>query len=116
MISCINDIELSLSYFFTGTSYGNGVYFANTSAYSARYCRAEHGNDCKMYVVRVLVGEFTVGQKGMKAPPSRNDPNNPGKLYDSVVDKIINPSIFVIFSDNQYSPEYLISFRIRKKT
>ena len=91
------------------------MYFAKKSAYSVRYCRAEHGDDLKIYVVRVLVGKFTVGEKGMKAPPSRNDPINPGKLYDSLVDKIENPSIFVIFQDNQYCPEYLISFRRRKE-
>lgn len=104
--------KLSLSLFYTGALYGNGVYFANASAYSTRYCcPAEPGRDLKMYVVKVLVGKFTVGQEGMKAPPSRNDQNNPGKLYDSLVDKMKRPSIFVIFQDNQYYPEYLISFR-----
>ena len=63
-----------------------------------------------MYVVKVLVGQFIAGSQGMKAPPPRNDSGNPGRLYDSVVDKVEDPSIFVIFVDNQCYPEYLITF------
>ena len=63
-----------------------------------------------MYVARVLVGRYTSGGKGMKAPPSTNDPGNPGVRYDSVVDNVRNPSIFVIFVDNHCYPEYLITF------
>ena len=63
-----------------------------------------------MYVARVLVGQYTNGAQGMKAPPSRNDPTNPGVLYDSLVDNVHNPSIFVIFIDHQCYPEYVITF------
>ena len=35
-------------------------------------------------------------------------PTKTGNIkYDSVVDKVANPSIFVMFYDNQYYPEYL---------
>ena len=64
-----------------------------------------------MYVVKVLVGEFTKGAKGMKVPPSRNDPNNPNLLFDSVVDDTSNPKIFVIFQDSQCYPQHLITFK-----
>lgn len=63
-----------------------------------------------MYVVKVLVGDFTKGTRGMKAPPSKNDPNNPSLLFDSVVNSTSNPTIFVIFQDSQCYPEYLITF------
>ena len=63
-----------------------------------------------MYVVKVLVGEFAKGARGMKAPPSKNDQNNPSLLFDSVVDNASNPTIFVIFQDSQCYPEYLITF------
>ncbi|CAB4026988.1 poly [ADP-ribose] polymerase 14-like, partial [Paramuricea clavata] len=72
------------------------------------------GCDFKMYIAKVLVGESTIGKDGMKAPPSRNDRNNPGLQFDSLVDKINDPSIFVIFQDNQHYPEYLVSFKQRK--
>ena len=45
----------------------------------------------------------------MLVPPAKS-PNNPNVLYDSVVDNIANPSIFVVFYDAQAYPEYLITF------
>ena len=64
-----------------------------------------------MYIAKVLVGDYTCGKSGMKAPPSKNDPDNPGLLYDSVVDNTSNPTMYVIFQDNQYYPEYLLTLQ-----
>ena len=69
------------------------------------------GSQPKMYMAKVLVGDYTEGAKGMKAPPLKNDSNNPGLRYDSVVDHLNNPSMYVIFQDNQYYPEYLLTMR-----
>ena len=65
----------------------------------------------KMYIAKVLVGEYTNGKKGMKTPPTKNDPYNPGLCYDSVVDDCSNPSMYIIFQDNQCYPEYLLTMR-----
>ncbi len=46
----------------------------------------------------------------MKTPPPIN-PHRPEILFDSTVDKPLNPTVFVIFADNQSYPEYLITFR-----
>ena len=94
-----------------GKLYGNGVYFAKDSSYSIRYCQSRAGWDFKMYIAKVLIGEYTLGEEGMKAPPSRKDRNNPGLQFDSLVNNINDPSIFVIFQDNQHYPEYLVSFK-----
>ena len=75
-----------------------------------KYSKPDGNGYHYMYVARVLVGKFTAGEKGMKAPPSRNDPNNPGLWYDSVVNDVGDPSVFVIFLDHQCYPEYLITF------
>jgi hypothetical protein len=120
--------------------YGNGVYFAKDPSFALDYCTDELGGkpirslalprfrrlniDCdtalpttttttkqfKMYVVKALVGDYTKGERGMKEPPTKNDPNNPSLLFDSVVNDVKSPSIFVIFQDHQYYPEYLITF------
>ena len=45
----------------------------------------------------------------MIVPPPK-DPSRPEILYESVVDNLANPSIFVVFSDAQCYPEYLITF------
>lgn len=98
--------------FSTGVAYGNGVYFARDASYSINYARKRHlGSRPKMYMAKVLVGEYTRGAPGLKAPPSKNDPNNPGLRYDSVVDHPSNPKMYIIFQDNQYYPEYLLTLQ-----
>ena len=62
-----------------------------------------------MYLARVLVGKFCQGRSGMLTPPPR-DPTMLHILYDSVVDKLINPEIFVVFGDAQFYLEYLINY------
>ena len=63
-----------------------------------------------MYVAKVLVGKSTKGYKNMRVLPKRNDPSNPELWYDSAVDNIENPLIFVTFDDHQCYPEYLVTF------
>ncbi len=96
------------------------MYFAKKSSYASRFCKDEDdkkaeasSKDLQMYVVKVLVGEFTRGAEKMKAPPLKNDPANPGSRYDSLVDDVRNPRIFVIFHDSQCYPEYLITYTLR---
>jgi poly [ADP-ribose] polymerase 10/14/15 len=61
-----------------------------------------------MYFTRVAVGDYTVGRQNMVVPPPKGGGSN--DTYDSVVDNTSSPSIFVLFYDNQYYPEYLITF------
>ncbi|XP_078669744.1 protein mono-ADP-ribosyltransferase PARP14-like isoform X2 [Branchiostoma floridae x Branchiostoma belcheri] len=94
------------------TLYGNGVYFAVESSFSAKdqYSLPATKHNKHVYLARVLVGEATVGKQGMIVPPPK-DPNNKTVLYDSVTNNVKNPNIFVIFHDTQAYPEYLITFR-----
>ena len=62
-----------------------------------------------MYLAKVLVGQYCVGHASMIVPPPKN-PSKPEILYDSVVDNQSSPGIFVVFSDYQCYPEYLITF------
>ncbi|XP_040418258.1 protein mono-ADP-ribosyltransferase PARP14-like isoform X1 [Cygnus olor] len=93
-------------------SIGNGTYFAVDASYSAQdtYSRPDTNGRKYMYQARVLTGEYCVGSGGLIIPPPKSsaDPTN---LYDSVVDNINSPKMFVIFNDIQAYPEYLITFR-----
>ena len=94
-----------------GAAFGKGVYFARDAAYSYIYAArsgASVGNRC-MYLSRVLVGQYCKGNEDMIVPPAKN-PSRPEILFDSVVNDTGNPSIFVVFFDNQCYPEYLIKF------
>lgn len=62
-----------------------------------------------MYLCRVLTGDFTTGQSNMIMPP--NKPGHAVHIYDSVVDNMANPNMFIVFHDIQAYPEYLITFK-----
>ncbi|KAK5893346.1 hypothetical protein CgunFtcFv8_006225 [Champsocephalus gunnari] len=90
-------------------AYGKGVYFAVAAAYSAdRFSPADASGMKRLYVARVLTGRYTVGHSLLKAPPPRGSDKT--DCFDSCVDNQQNPSMFVIFHDNQAYPEHLITF------
>ena len=93
------------------TMCGDGVYFAKDATYSARdmYSPRDGNGQKYMYLAKVLTGEFTKGYSGMKEPPAK-DPRNRTIKFDSAVDDVNNPQIFVVFFDGQAYPEYLITF------
>lgn len=64
-----------------------------------------------MYLARVLVGEYTVGKPDIIVAPKKLNSADPTDTYDSVVDQIPDPSIFVVFRDYRSYPEYLITFQ-----
>lgn len=61
-----------------------------------------------MFVCRVLAGEHTQGNSGLLRPPTKDGEDT--CLYDSCVDNVCNPSIFVIFQKRQVYPEYLLQY------
>ncbi|KAL3842608.1 hypothetical protein ACJMK2_020601 [Sinanodonta woodiana] len=95
----------------SAVAYGEGVYFATTSKYSHGYAKADNNGVRRMYVARVLTGQFTKGVSGMKAPPPNPSFQGNNVLYDSVVDNTANPGMYIIFHDPQAYPEYLIEYK-----
>lgn len=107
------NLKLQTSQPVTGAAYGDGVYFAKDAYYSLTYSQPSPSGDRFMYLARVLVGKHTVGKEGMKTPPAI-DPTKKEILFDSVVNKDENPSIFVVFNDFHVYPKYLITFKLTK--
>ena len=101
--------------FFLATVYGNGVYFARDASYSTQktYSPPDGTGNRYMYLARVLAGEYTTGRQGMITPPPKG--SDATDAYDTVVDNPSNPTIFVVFYDNQCYPDYLITFKWEKK-
>ncbi|XP_060109793.1 zinc finger CCCH-type antiviral protein 1-like [Heteronotia binoei] len=95
-----------------GTVYGKGSYFAREAKYSHQYCRLD-AKGKTMFVARVLVGDFVVGNQSYNRPPLRSSVTT--HCYDSCVDKMIDPSIFVVFEKHQIYPAYMISYSEEKK-
>mmetsp|Transcript_99421 Transcript_99421/g.157293 ORF Transcript_99421/g.157293 Transcript_99421/m.157293 type:complete len:419 (-) Transcript_99421:105-1361(-) len=93
------------------TMYGKGVYFARDAAYSARatYSIPDSSGIQRMFLCRVVVGEYCKGVKDALAPDPRDKTGT--LLYDSTVDTVKDPSIFVTYHDAQAYPDYLVYFK-----
>ncbi|KAG5274031.1 hypothetical protein AALO_G00158410 [Alosa alosa] len=90
-----------------GSHYGKGSYFARDASYSDKYSALGSGSRKIMFVAQVLVGDFTKGRSVYLRPPARET----GKgFYDSCVDSVSNPSIFVIFEKYQIYPEFIVEY------
>ena len=105
--------SLKFALIFVAKAYGVGIYFARDAAYSAQplYSKPDSSGHKYIYLVRVLVGQYTVGNSSLVVPPAKDPQKDPNTLFDSMVDSMTNPSIFVVGPDAQYYPEYLIIFK-----
>ncbi len=61
-----------------------------------------------MLLCSVIVGDFTQGKEKYDTPPRKGDGVT---QYDSMVDNIENPSIFVICRDFHALPLFKITYR-----
>lgn len=97
---------------FAATKYGEGVYFAVSANYSVldTYSHPDSKGHKRIYLCKVLTGDYTVGQKGMRVPPAKKGQQS-HILYDSVVNNVSKPEMFIIFNDTQGYPDYLITFK-----
>ncbi|CAI5635628.1 unnamed protein product [Oreochromis niloticus] len=90
-----------------GTAYGKGSYFARDASYSHNYTG---DTDVRaMFISRVLVGDFTKGSSDYRRPPSKDGGGI--NFYDSCVNDVMDPSIYVVFEKQQIYPEYLIQYK-----
>lgn len=93
------------------TLLGMGAYFARDVRFSAqdKYSLVDQSSGHKfVYVARVLVGRFCQGAPNMQHPP--NQGNQAGCPFDSAVDNVAEPTVFVIFRDTRAYPLYLFEF------
>ncbi|CAF0819065.1 unnamed protein product [Rotaria sordida] len=82
-----------------GTTYGIGVYFSSSAAYSHEFTRLNSNQERCMFLARVLIGKTTLGNKSMKTRPFG---------FDSTTD---GHHIFVTYHDAQAYAEYLITYK-----
>ena len=91
------------------TAYGKGVYFARDAAYSSSstYSRPNAQGVQHMFLCRVVVGEYCRGVRDALTPAVRQGHT----LYDSTVDNVGNPGMYITYHDAQAYPEYLVRFK-----
>ncbi|XP_078389943.1 protein mono-ADP-ribosyltransferase TIPARP-like [Cetorhinus maximus] len=93
------------------TLYGQGSYFARKSSYSHRYAQRSEEGVHYMFLSKVLVGKHTVGKPAMRRPPPviPNDPSS--DLFNSCVDSVYDPQIFVLFDNDQCFPYFVVKYK-----
>ena len=93
--------------------WGTGIYFAENALYSHSYCH-NVGTTKQMFFARVIVGEFTKipSNSALTIPPVK--PTSKGRFkterYDSVSGETGGSVIYIIYSNAQAYPEYLITY------
>ena len=88
------------------TLYGKGVYFAVNSKYSVDYTSRNIRGERHMFLCRVLVGEYCLGIEDQLKPDVRRGTER----YDSTVNDLQAPTIFVTYNDAQAYPDYIVTF------
>ena len=72
------------------------------------YCKPDAEGIQTCFLVRAAVGEWCKAKRDDITPGVRDEAKN--ILYDSTVDDLQNPSIFVLYHDAQTYPEYIVRF------
>ncbi|XP_034086265.1 protein mono-ADP-ribosyltransferase PARP15-like [Gymnodraco acuticeps] len=106
------DIKVDFYFSFILSNFLRGRNILVNANYSAQptYSKPADDGSQLMFVVRVLTGLYTQGQENMRVPPPVSDQEGHDR-YDSVVDRVDNPQMYVVFHDNQAYPDYLITFK-----
>ena len=97
--------------FNTTANFGKGTYFAKNARYSIDYASRNGRGVYKMFQCKVITGESSIGYRyyELKDWPKKSN----GLIYDSLVNNISNPSIFVIHENIRAYPMFVIHFMKR---
>ncbi|XP_071358051.1 protein mono-ADP-ribosyltransferase TIPARP-like [Trachinotus anak] len=95
-----------------GASYGFGTYFATTASFSNTFS-AKVGLDQlrHMFLAKVLVGKVSLGRSTYRRPPPLSSKARQYRLYDTCVDNLHRPTMFVVFDSSQCYPYFLIKYK-----
>jgi len=94
-----------------GEKWGKGVYFGRDASYAANrlFSVPDESGVQRMFLCRVLVGEYCRGKEGAVKPEARD--HSGVHLYDSTVDNQDDPKIFVTYQNAQAYPDYIVHFK-----
>ena len=85
--------------------YNNSIDMENTKEMNIQSQTEITRSEC--YGVTVMCGDSCVGQRGMKRPPTKSN----GAEYETLVNSLTDPRIFVCSHDNQARPLAVVVFK-----
>ncbi|CAD5114819.1 DgyrCDS3859 [Dimorphilus gyrociliatus] len=93
-----------------GNRFGMGTYFARHVSYALndRLSRRGSNNYKKLIMCRIVQGSSCLGEPHLKSPLI-NPMSFPLSRYETVVDNLENPEIYVVFNDFGALPEYVLT-------
>ncbi|GAA6221073.1 TCDD-inducible poly [ADP-ribose] polymerase-like [Lates japonicus] len=95
-----------------GAAYGFGSYFATTASFSHTYSGTVGPVEVRhMFLAKVLVGKVSQGRNSYRRPPPLSSKTRQYRLYDTCVDNMDKPTMFVVFDRCQCYPYYLIKYK-----
>ncbi len=86
-----------------------GTYFASAAIYSVHGGYCGHDNNGIHYILlcKVITGQFIVGTSSMNTIPKKAD----GTEYESLVNNVNDPTVFVIWRDYHAVPYFLVKYK-----
>ncbi|XP_078059026.1 protein mono-ADP-ribosyltransferase TIPARP-like [Mustelus asterias] len=102
-----------------GCLYGRGSYFATRARYSHEFAlpaRPRHLSPRRapllhMFLAKVLTGRSALGSRNTPGPPSLAPAQPAGGRFDSCVNSLDRPTIYVLFDSAQCYPYWLIQYQ-----
>ena len=85
------------------------MYFAVKSNYSHNYAVPNQNKERRMFLVDVITGEYAQGARGIIDTPQKPGGSSADQ-YDSVVNEMQDPNIFVVFKDASAYPLYILTY------
>mmetsp|Transcript_36304 Transcript_36304/g.58270 ORF Transcript_36304/g.58270 Transcript_36304/m.58270 type:complete len:128 (+) Transcript_36304:2-385(+) len=89
--------------------YGKGVYFATDFDLAAQYSKSDTNGYLGMLVCDVIVGECAVGSFNMRQSALCKPGTN--TQYDTLVNRLEDPDIYVVRRDYHAIPKYIVLYR-----
>ena len=110
----LDGFSSSLCGFSRENIYGAGIYFASKADqalhWAIRVAKSSGQNESlTILMCRILPGQYTQGHRGYAMPPFMNSKDNQSR-YDSMVDNVENPNVYVIPENTRAYSAYIIKF------
>eukprot|EP01083_Nonionella_stella_P102667 292219_1 len=90
------------------SKFGKGTYFAKHASYSVGkgYCGRDAHGVSYIVLCKVIVGDYTIGTSDMEVIAKKQD----GSEYDSLVNTVDDPTVFVVWRDYHAVPYRVVKF------